>query len=102
MTGVEGYVESASSGIVAGIAAARKILGKDEINFPITTATGALSHYISEFNGADFQPMNINFGLLPAMPERIRGKRERYTALANRALEQLETVIPCLQEDLHE
>ncbi len=93
MTGVEGYVESASSGIVAGIAASRKILGKDEIIFPETTATGALSHYISEFNGSDFQPMNINFGIIESYPERIKNKRERYTKISERALKTLNKII---------
>ncbi len=93
MTGVEGYVESASSGIVAGIAASRKILGKEEIDFPKTTATGALSHYISEFNGADFQPMNINFGIIESYPCRIKNKRERYTKISERALLTLKKII---------
>ena len=93
MTGVEGYVESASSGIVAGIAAARKILGKEEINFPKTTATGALAHYISEFNGADFQPMNINFGIIESYPERIKNKRERYMKISERALDIMKKII---------
>ena len=93
MTGVEGYVESASSGIVAGIAASRKILGKEEIIFPKTTATGALSHYISEFNGSDFQPMNINFGIIESYPERIKNKRERYTKISERALKTLNKII---------
>lgn len=93
MTGVEGYVESASSGIVAGIAATRKILGKEEIIFPKTTATGALSHYISEFGGSDFQPMNINFGIIESYPERIKNKRERYTKISERALKTLNKII---------
>ncbi len=93
MTGVEGYVESASSGIVAGIAASRKILGKSEIDFPNTTATGALAHYISEFNGADFQPMNINFGIIESYPERIKNKRERYTKISERALLVIKKII---------
>ncbi len=93
MTGVEGYIESASSGIVAGIAASRKILGKSEIDFPKTTATGALAHYISEFNGSDFQPMNINFGIIESYPERIKNKRERYTKISERALLVMKEII---------
>lgn len=93
MTGVEGYVESASSGIVAGIAASRKILGKEAVDFPNTTATGALSHYISEFNGSDFQPMNINFGIIESYPKRIKNKRERYAKISERALGILKTII---------
>ena len=93
MTGVEGYVESASSGIVAGIAAARKILGKAPVDFPKTTATGALAHYISEFNGSDFQPMNINFGIIDSYPERIKNKRERYAKISERALLVMKNII---------
>ena len=93
MTGVEGYVESASSGIVAGISAARKILGLEPVDFPKTTATGALAHYISEFNGADFQPMNINFGIIESYPQRIKNKRERYAKISERALDVLNKII---------
>jgi len=93
MTGVEGYVESASSGIVAGIAASRKILGKDAVDFPTTTATGALAHYISGFNGSDFQPMNINFGIIDSYPERIKNKRERYAKISERALSVMNKII---------
>lgn len=93
MTGVEGYVESASSGIVAGITASRKILGKEPVDFPTTTATGALSHYISEYNGSDFQPMNINFGIIDSYPERIKSKRERYAKISERALETMKKII---------
>ncbi len=93
MTGVEGYVESASSGIVAGIAAARKIMDREPVDFPKTTATGALAHYISEFNGSDFQPMNINFGIIESYPERIKNKRERYAKISERALSVIEKII---------
>ncbi len=86
MTGVEGYVESASSGIVAGINAARFIEGKEPVIFPTTTATGALGNYISTFAGKDFQPMNINFGIIDSLDERIKNKRERYAKISERAL----------------
>lgn len=86
MTGVEGYVESASSGIVAGINAARHLLGKEPLVFPATTATGALGNYISTFAGKDFQPMNINFGIIDGLTERIKNKRERYGKISERAL----------------
>ena len=99
ITGVEGYIESAASGLCAGINLARQLRGKALIDFPAETALGALALHISTENG-DFQPMNINFGLLPPMPERIRGKRERYTALAQRALERLEALRPVYEEDL--
>ena len=86
MTGVEGYVESASSGIVAGINAAQYIEGKEPVIFPTTTATGALGNYISTFAGKDFQPMNINFGIIDSLDERIKNKRERYAKISERAL----------------
>ena len=86
MTGVEGYVESASSGIVAGLNAARYLLGEEPIDFPTTTATGALGHYIADFCGKNFQPMNINFGIIDSLPERVRSKQERYTKISERAL----------------
>ena len=93
MTGVEGYVESAASGIVAGINAARHLEGKSALMFPTTTATGALGHYISTFSGADFQPMNINFGIIDGLTERIKNKRERYAKISQRALTQMKELI---------
>lgn len=93
MTGVEGYVESASSGIVAGINAARHLEGKDPLIFPTNTATGALGNYISTFAGADFQPMNINFGIIDGLNERIKNKRERYAKISERALLQMKEII---------
>ena len=86
LTGVEGYVESASSGMVAGINAARGMLGEKPLIFPRETVTGALSYYVSHGSGRDFQPMNANFGILPPLAERIRNKRERYQKMADRAL----------------
>ncbi len=86
MTGVEGYVESASSGIVAGINAARYLLGEEPLVFPSATASGALSHYIANFSGKNFQPMNINFGIIDSLEERIRSKKERYQKVSERAL----------------
>lgn len=93
MTGVEGYVESASSGIVAGINAARYLKGEERLIFPTSTATGALSNYIAHFAGADFQPMNINFGIIDGLDERIKNKRERYGKISERALSQIEALI---------
>lgn len=93
MTGVEGYVESASSGIVAGINAARFLEGKAPLAFPTTTATGALSNYISTFQGKDFQPMNINFGIIDSLDERVKNKRERYEKISERALSVLKEII---------
>ena len=93
MTGVEGYVESASSGIVAGINAARFLEGKESVVFPTTTATGALGNYISTFAGDDFQPMNINFGIIDGLNERIKNKRERYGKISERALSVMKDII---------
>ncbi|MEC9488365.1 MAG: methylenetetrahydrofolate--tRNA-(uracil(54)-C(5))-methyltransferase (FADH(2)-oxidizing) TrmFO [Halanaerobium sp.] len=90
ITGVEGYVESASSGLVSGINAARLLQGKEPVIFPAETAIGALARYISAKDGGDFQPMNVNFGIIPPLAERIRNKRERKMAYSERALEVLE------------
>ncbi|WP_213359138.1 FADH(2)-oxidizing methylenetetrahydrofolate--tRNA-(uracil(54)-C(5))-methyltransferase TrmFO [Enterococcus gallinarum] len=90
MTGVEGYVESAASGLVAGINAAKLAKGEEPIIFPQETTIGSMSYYITHAEGKHFQPMNANFGLLPELPERIKDKKSRYEALANRALTALE------------
>lgn len=87
ITGVEGYVESASSGLVAGINACMNALGKEGVLFPRTTAIGALSNYISDENVRDFQPMNVNFGLMEGLNVRIRDKRKKNFEIATRALE---------------
>ncbi len=89
ITGVEGYMESAAAGIMAGINAARRILGKETIILPPENMIGALSRYISDEFVKNFQPMGASFGLLPALPEKIRDKKERYGALADRSLEML-------------
>ncbi|OFI50257.1 methylenetetrahydrofolate--tRNA-(uracil(54)-C(5))-methyltransferase (FADH(2)-oxidizing) TrmFO [Floricoccus tropicus] len=89
MTGVEGYVESAASGLVAGINAVKLFNSEEEVVFPRTTALGALPYYITHANSKNFQPMNVNFGIIEEWPERIRDKKERYTNVANRALEDL-------------
>lgn len=90
ITGVEGYMESAAAGIMAGINAARRILGKETVILPPENMIGALSRYISDEFVANFQPMGASFGLLPQLPEKIRDKKERYGALAKRSLEMLE------------
>ncbi|MFD2729099.1 methylenetetrahydrofolate--tRNA-(uracil(54)-C(5))-methyltransferase (FADH(2)-oxidizing) TrmFO [Enterococcus camelliae] len=92
MTGVEGYVESAASGLVAGLNAARLAKGLEPIIFPQETAIGSMAYYITHASGKHFQPMNANFGLFPELPERIRDKKSRYEALATRALDSLEKV----------
>ena len=86
ITGVEGYVESASSGLVAGINAARRILGKDIIDFSSETAIGALSHYVSNGSIVNFQPMNVNFGIMAPLNVKIRDKKEKAEAYAARSL----------------
>ena len=88
MTGVEGYVESAASGIVAAYSAAARFRGEEPKAFPRETAIGALCHYISHFEGKNFQPMNVNFGLIPPLEKRVP-KKEKNQKLAERALEAL-------------
>lgn len=87
MTGVEGYVESAASGLMAGIQAVRKLQSLPPVDFPDITAMGALAHYISNPAVEDFQPMNVNYGLMPPLPKRVHKKRFRNEQLALRALE---------------
>lgn len=89
MTGVEGYMESASSGIIAGRSLARKLQGKSAFVLPETTMTGALAAYVSRGGAAEFQPMGANMGLLPSPEERIRGKQERYQYIAEQAVARL-------------
>lgn len=96
MTGVEGYVESAASGLLAGINAARLAKGEEPIEFPRETTLGSMAYYITHAEGKHFQPMNANFGLFPELPERIRDKKERYEAIANRALDVQAQVIQSL------
>ncbi len=91
MTGVEGYVESAASGFVAGLSLARKLLGLSPVDFTRRTAIGALSHYIAHAGG-DFQPMNVNFGLIDPLERRVRGKQERYAQVAQRAMDVIEAI----------
>ena len=93
ITGVEGYVESASSGIVAGINAAAYLFGKEPVIFPTLTATGALAAHVSTTPTKDFQPMNINFGIIDSLDVRIKNKRERYGKISERALHTLESII---------
>ena len=90
MTGVEGYVESAASGLVAGLNAARLAAGKTPLVFPPETCHGALVAYITEAEPRHFQPMNINFGLLPPLAGKIRDKKRRKEMLAERALAALD------------
>lgn len=86
MTGVEGYVESAASGLYAGINAARLALGQEPVVFPPETMMGAMAHYITHASKKNFQPINANFGIVPRLRQKIRDKRERNLQLSQRAL----------------
>lgn len=86
MTGVEGYVESAGSGLLAGINAAKLALDEELIVLPPETALGSMARYITEADPKNFQPMNVNFGLFPNLEKKVRDKKERTEQLANRAL----------------
>lgn len=95
MTGVEGYVESAAGGLVAGINAARRALGLEPVTFPRETAIGSLLHYITHADPEHFQPMNIAFGLMPPLEgPKIRDKRARKRAISERALDVLAAWAP--------
>ena len=87
MTGVEGYVESAASGMLVGIETAARVLGLPPVDFPQETATGALSLYISGGSVGDFQPMNINFGIITPLGYRVKGKRNKNAEISKRSLE---------------
>ncbi|GGG12469.1 methylenetetrahydrofolate--tRNA-(uracil-5-)-methyltransferase TrmFO [Paenibacillus abyssi] len=89
MTGVEGYVESAASGLIAGINAGRMARGLEPLVLPAETALGSMAEYITTADFKHFQPMNANFGLFPPLDKRIKNKKEKYEAIANRALEKL-------------
>ena len=92
MTGVEGYLESAASGLMVGLQVYRYLKEQPFIEFPKTTAIGSLSHYISNYEGSNFQPMNVNFGIMESWPQKVRKKKEKNALIANRALEELEAL----------
>ncbi len=93
MTGVEGYIESAGSGFVAGLNAARSILGEEDVVFSRKTMIGAMASYVSEGGSGAFVPMNANFGIIESLPERVKGgKIAKYEKLAQRALEEIEVI----------
>ncbi|WP_153123670.1 FADH(2)-oxidizing methylenetetrahydrofolate--tRNA-(uracil(54)-C(5))-methyltransferase TrmFO [Peribacillus tepidiphilus] len=96
MTGVEGYVESAASGLIAGINAARLANGQEPLVFPKETAMGSMAHYITSTSSKNFQPMNANFGLFPDLPVKIKAKKERYEAHAKRALGTIQNFVKSL------
>ncbi|GAJ38656.1 FADH(2)-oxidizing methylenetetrahydrofolate--tRNA-(uracil(54)-C(5))-methyltransferase TrmFO [Parageobacillus sp. VR-IP] len=93
MTGVEGYVESAASGLVAGINAARLVLGQELVVFPPETAIGSMAHYITSADPKHFQPMNANFGLFAPLGEKIKDKQRRNERYAQRALDTIQNFI---------
>jgi methylenetetrahydrofolate--tRNA-(uracil-5-)-methyltransferase len=90
MTGVEGYVESAASGLIAGINAGRLAKGLECVQFPLETALGGMAHYITTADPRHFQPMNANFGLFPPLEEKIRNKKLKYEQLAQRAISSIQ------------
>jgi methylenetetrahydrofolate--tRNA-(uracil-5-)-methyltransferase len=99
ITGVEGYIESTASGALAGIDLARRLLGQPRIDFTAKTAIGALGRYVSSYAGNDFQPMNINYGIIEGLDERVRGKQERYGKIAARALAVIDGLCPLLSQE---
>ena len=86
MTGVEGYVESAASGFLVGVETARRLIGRPPVDFPRETAIGALGLYVSNPSVTMFQPMNINFGIMPPLDHRVKGKRNKNAELSARSL----------------
>lgn len=90
MTGVEGYVESASCGLMAALSLHGKLMGKEPVDFTDRTAIGALGHYVSGYAGKDFQPMNVTFGIMEPLEKKIRNKQQRCAAISQRALSVLE------------
>ena len=90
MTGVEGYVESAASGFLAGVELARRLRGMEPVDFPRETAIGALALYVSDSTVEKFQPMNINFGIITPLGYRVKGKRNKNTEISNRSLQVIE------------
>ena len=102
MTGVEGYVESTASGYLAGVSMAAKVLGGPLPDFPRETAIGALAAYISDESVVNFQPMNVNFGIMPALGYRVKGKANKNLAIANRSLAVIDVMTGKTKEESHE
>lgn len=92
MTGVEGYVESCASGYLAAVSMAARLEGRPVPDFGTMTAIGALAHYVSDGTVASFQPMNVNFGIIAPLEQRVRGKANKNLAIANRSLAHLEAM----------
>lgn len=102
MTGVEGYVESAASGFLAGVELARRLAGRRPVDFPRETAIGALGLYVSDASVTDFQPMNINFGIIPPLGYRVKGKRNKNAELSKRSLELVDSLRGEVMSDVKE
>jgi len=100
MSGVEGYVESAASGMLAGLGAAARVRGREPVEFPPETAMGALARYISQSDPSHYQPTNIAFGLLPELQERVRDKSKRRLKLSDRALVRLASFQALIEDDV--
>ena len=100
ITGVEGYVESTASGLCCGIQMARMLAGRPLVDLTGKTALGALARHVSSYVGGNFQPMNINFGLIDTLDERVKGKQAKYQKVSERALETLEGLLPTIKEDI--
>ncbi len=99
ITGVEGYVESTASGYVAGVNAALLARGTAQLDFPSTTEIGALAHYVSEYAGGDFQPMNANFGIISPLPSKVKGgKAARNQVYAERSLQEIDRIRERLED----
>jgi NAD(FAD)-utilizing enzyme possibly involved in translation len=98
ITGVEGYIESTASGLCCGLNLARQVKGQPLLDFPAETALGALMRHVSREPESRFDPMNINFGIIKPLDTRVRGKRERYTAVAQRSL----TLLDGLRDQIRE
>ena len=98
MTGVEGYVESAGSGLLAGLSAAREALGQEELYFPRTTMLGAMSYYVANGGVGAFTPMNANFGIVEPLPYRVKGgKAAKNEELSKRALAEIDLILEKLR-----
>jgi len=93
ITGVEGYVESTASGFVVGVELAHRLLEKEPVDFPRETGLGALACYVSNESVVDFQPMNVNFGIIPPLEFKIKGKRNKNAELSRRSLDLLEKLL---------
>ncbi|MDR1131334.1 MAG: methylenetetrahydrofolate--tRNA-(uracil(54)-C(5))-methyltransferase (FADH(2)-oxidizing) TrmFO, partial [Oscillospiraceae bacterium] len=90
LTGVEGYIESCASGMLAGLETAARLSGRPPLDFPAQTAIGALALYVSEASAGNFQPMNVNFGILEPLGRKVRGRRNRNIELSERSLKLIE------------